>query len=63
VLLFNVTGTLGTQVVTADQTGNWSAKFIQEPPVLGTTLTITAVAVDGDGRALSSVTIVTTTLE
>jgi hypothetical protein len=62
VLLFNVNGTLGSQVVTADQSGTWSAKFSQEPSVSGVTVVITAVAMDGSGQAPSPAVQVTTTL-
>jgi ribosomal protein L21E len=62
-LFFNVNGTLGTQVVTVDRSGHWSATFTQGPPVSGVTVTITAAVVDGDGRAISSAATVTTTLD
>jgi hypothetical protein len=61
-LFFDVNGTLGTQFVTVDRSGNWSATFTQGPPVSGVTVTITAVVVDGDRRAISSAATVTTTL-
>jgi copper amine oxidase-like protein len=63
VLLFNVHGTLGTQTVTADANGNWSATFSQSPPVRGVNLTISAVLVDYTGAARSSSTTVNTTLQ
>jgi len=59
---FHWHGTLGSQVVTADPNGNWSATFTQKPPVRGVDLTITAVLVDPTGAARSAATIVTTTL-
>jgi hypothetical protein len=62
-LFFDVNGTLGNKVVTADQSGNWSAMFTQGPPVSGVTVTITAVAVEQDGRVISPVATVTTTLD
>jgi hypothetical protein len=62
-LFFDVNGTLGTQVVTADRNGHWSAGFTPGPSVSGVTVTITAVVVDGDGRANSSAATVTTTLD
>ena len=62
-LLFDVNGTLGTQVVTTDQNGNWSATFTQGSAVSGVTVTITAPVVDGDGRAISSAATVATTLD
>jgi hypothetical protein len=61
VLFFNVHGSLGTQVVTADANGNWSATFTQAPPVRGVDLTISAAVVDQHGAARSpSMTIHTT---
>ncbi|HEV2360007.1 MAG TPA: copper amine oxidase N-terminal domain-containing protein [bacterium] len=62
-LLFNVHGTLGTQTVTADANGNWSATFNQAPPVRGVNVTITAVQVDYTGTARSPSTTVDTTLQ
>ena len=62
VLLFKVNGSLGTQVVVADQSGNWSVNFSQAPPVYGVTVVITAVTVDGDGRTTSPAAKVTTNL-
>lgn len=63
VLLFKVNGSLGTHVVTADQSGNWSAKFSDEPPVFGVNVTITAIEVDVEGRTLSAAARVTTTIK
>jgi Copper amine oxidase N-terminal domain len=60
-LFFNVHGTLGTQVVTADANGNWSATFTQASPMHGADLTISAAVVDNMGGARSpSMTIHTT---
>jgi len=63
ILTFKLNGSLGTHVVTADQGGNWSVKFSDEPPVFDVRVTITAVEVDGEGRAISSATTVTATLK
>ena len=63
VLFLNVHGTLGTQTVTADANGNWSATFNQAPPVRGVNVTISAVLVDYTGAARSSSTTVSTTLQ
>jgi hypothetical protein len=60
---FNWHGTLGSQTVTADANGNWSATFSQKPPVLGVKLTITAVLVDNTGAVRSVPAIVTATLQ
>jgi len=62
VLLFKVSGSLGTRTVTVDRTGEWSVKFTDEPPVSGISVSITAVEVDQDGRPLSPATKVTTTI-
>lgn len=62
VLLFQLTGTLGTQVVTADQSGNWSATFSESPPVYGIKVVIAAVEVDVDGQPVTSAAKVTTTI-
>ncbi|HET8999380.1 MAG TPA: stalk domain-containing protein [bacterium] len=62
VLLFQLTGTLGTQVVTADQSGNWSATFSESPPVYGIKVIITAVEVGVDGQAVTPAAKVTTTI-
>lgn len=62
VLLFNVHGTLGSQTVTADGNGNWSATFSQSPPMRGVTLTISAGLVDGNGQARSPSSTVSTRL-
>ena len=63
ILTFKLNGSLGTHVVTADQGGNWSVRFSDEPPVFDVRVTITAVEVDGEGRAISSATTVTATLK
>jgi len=63
VLLFNVHGTLGTQTVTADANGHWSATFNQSPPVRGVNVTISAVLVDYTGAARSPSTTINTTLQ
>ncbi|HEV2438827.1 MAG TPA: copper amine oxidase N-terminal domain-containing protein [bacterium] len=63
ILLVNVHGTLGSQTVTADENGNWSATFNQKPPVRGVNLTVTAVLVDRTGAVSSPPAIVTTTLQ
>ncbi|HEV2284307.1 MAG TPA: copper amine oxidase N-terminal domain-containing protein [bacterium] len=63
VLLFPIQGTLGTQTVTADRNGNWSATFTQAPPVRGVNVTISAVLVDYTGAARSPSTSVNTTLQ
>jgi hypothetical protein len=63
VLLFNVHGTLGSQTVTADGNGRWSATFAQRPPVAGVNVTISAVLVDSTGAALSPYSTVNTTLQ
>jgi copper amine oxidase-like protein len=63
VILFNVHGTLGTQTVTTDANGNWSATFTQAPPVRGVNVTISAVLVDYTGAARSPSTSVNTTLQ
>ena len=63
VLLFNVHGTMGTQTVTADPNGNWSATFSQSPPVRNVNVTISATLVDFNGSARSPSTTVTTTLQ
>ncbi|HEV2281774.1 MAG TPA: copper amine oxidase N-terminal domain-containing protein [bacterium] len=60
---FNWHGTLGSQTVTADANGRWSATFTQKPPVLGVNLTITAVLVDNTGAVRSAPATVTTTLQ
>ena len=60
---FNWHGTLGTQAVTADANGNWSATFNQKPPVRGVNLTITAVLVDPTGAVRSAPATVDTTLQ
>ncbi|HKV45167.1 MAG TPA: copper amine oxidase N-terminal domain-containing protein [bacterium] len=62
VLLFKVDGSLGNQIVTADQSGNWSVEFTEKPPVYGLTVIITAAGVADDGRVISPVAKVTTTL-
>ena len=62
VLLFQLSGSLGTQVVTADQSGNWSATFSESPPVYGINVVITAVEVGVDGQAVTSAAKVTTTI-
>ncbi len=62
VLLFKVSGSLGTHTVTADRNGEWSVRFADEPPVSGITVSITAVEVDGDGRPAGAATKVTTTI-
>jgi hypothetical protein len=63
VLLFPIQGTLGTQTVTADANGNWSATFTQAPPVRGVNVTISATLVDYTGAARSPSTTVNTTLQ
>ncbi|HKX19483.1 MAG TPA: hypothetical protein VJT33_15855, partial [bacterium] len=63
VIGFNWHGSLGTQTVTADPAGNWSATFTQKPPVLGATVKITAVVVDPAGAVQSPPAIVSTTLQ
>lgn len=64
VLLFNVSGTLGSQTVTTDQNGNWTVTFSQEPAVRGgMNLTITAIAVDANGNAISSASTVAAKLQ
>jgi hypothetical protein len=63
VILINVHGTLGTQTVTADANGNWSATFTQAPPVRGVNVTISATLVDYTGAARSPSTTVNTTLQ
>lgn len=64
VLFFNVNGSLGNQTVTADQNGNWQATFANSPTVRGgVTLTITAMAVDAGGNAISPASTVTATLQ
>ena len=63
VLLLNVHGTLGTQTVTADANGSWSATFNQKPAVRDVNLTVTAVLVDDTGAATSPLTTVNTTLQ
>jgi hypothetical protein len=63
VILINVHGTLGTQTVTADANGNWSATFTQAPPVRGVNVTISAVIVDYTGAARSPSTTINTTLQ
>jgi hypothetical protein len=63
VLLFNVHGTLGTQTVTTDANGKWSATFNQSPPVRGVNVTISAVLVDYTGAERSQSTTVNTTLQ
>ncbi|HLW49238.1 MAG TPA: copper amine oxidase N-terminal domain-containing protein [bacterium] len=63
VLFFNVRGTLGTQTVTADANGDWSATFAQAPPVRGVDLTISAAVVDNTGRARSPSTSIHTTVQ
>jgi copper amine oxidase-like protein len=60
---FHWHGTLGTQTVTADANGNWSATFNQKPPVRGVNLTITAALVDNTGAVRSVPATVNTTLE
>ena len=62
VLLFNVHGTLGSQTVSADANGNWSATFSQSPPMRGVNLTISAGLVDGNGQARSPSSTVNTKL-
>jgi hypothetical protein len=62
VLLFKVSGSLGTRTVTADRKGEWSVKFTDEPPVSGIHVIITEVEVDEDGRPLGPATRVTTTM-
>lgn len=62
VLLFKVTGSLGTHTVTADRKGEWSVKFTDEPPVSGINVSITAVEVDEDNRPLAAATTVITTI-
>jgi len=59
---FHWHGSLGSQVVTADPNGNWSATFTQKPPVRGVDVTITAVLVDPTGAVRSAASTVTTTL-
>jgi len=63
ILLFPVQGTLGTQTVTADQNGNWTATFTQSPPVRGVNVTISATLVDNTGAARSPSTTINTTLQ
>ncbi len=64
VLLFNVNGSLGTQIVAADQNGNWAATFSQEPTVRGgMNLTITATAVDSNGNNVSPTSTVNAILQ
>lgn len=60
---FNWHGTLGTQTVTADASGKWSATFNQKPPVRGVNLTITAVLVDPTGAVRSAPATVNTVLQ
>jgi len=62
VLLFQLNGTLGTQVVTADQSGNWSATFSESPPVNSVNVVIAAVEVGVDGQAVTPAAKVTTTI-
>jgi hypothetical protein len=62
VLLFQLNGTLGTYVVTADQGGMWSVRFSDSPPVYGSNIIITAVELDRDGQVVSSAAKVTTTI-
>jgi Copper amine oxidase N-terminal domain len=63
VLFFNIRGTLGTQVVTADAHGNWSATFTQSPPVHGVNLNISAAILDNTGIAGPPVMTIHTTLQ
>jgi Copper amine oxidase N-terminal domain len=62
VLLFQLNGTLGTSVVTADQGGTWSVRFSDSPPVYGVNIIITAVELDRDGQVVSPAAKVTTTI-
>jgi Copper amine oxidase N-terminal domain len=55
-------GTLGSQTVTADAKGHWSATFTQTPPAGGVKLTITAVVVDDRGADRSAPATLNTTL-
>jgi hypothetical protein len=61
-LLFQLNGTLGTQVVTADQSGNWSATVSESPPVYGINVVITGVEVGLDAQAVTPAAKVTTTI-
>ncbi|HLY22684.1 MAG TPA: hypothetical protein VKT83_09495, partial [bacterium] len=58
-----VRGTLGTQTVTADANGNWSATFNPTPPLRGVTVTISAVLVDSTGAARTPSMTINTTLQ
>jgi len=62
VLLFNVHGTLGSQTVSADANGKWSATFSQSAPMRGVNVTISAGVVDGSGQARSPSSTVNTKL-
>jgi len=55
--------TLGTQTVTADANGNWSATFNPTPPVRGVNVTISAVLVDNTGAARTPSMTINTTLQ